>query len=220
MKVNLFSLVFSSIFLFAGCINEDFDNTFSNIELTPEYSLPLGSDEYTLQTDFSGHGSSIPGSLGTIYFDDIPYPLYPPAYFLRDEIKSIDLDLNVLINDHIESFAFHVYIKNSYPTDITSQIYLLNDQKNLIDSVFPQGPLFINGAQINASGRVTHENIQTIDVSFKDRLAKVKQTKYYSIHSIINAQKQGIDTVRFYSTSKVVLNTGARIKFHYMSNEL
>jgi hypothetical protein len=219
------SILYSFLaFIVAGiilpaCVNEDFENTFNNTAIKTEWSLPIGITEYKLSTsDFSGSSSDVPGSCGINYFNDLPFTQNNP-YYERNDQQNLDIDVNNFINDNIESLSFRINIYNSYPTDVSSQIYLYADGHLLLDSVFKEGPKLISGGITDTSGRIVAEKYEMFDIPFNDRMEAIKQARTYKIHSKISTRKTGLKYIRFYDTSRIKIYTGVRALFHIKANQ-
>jgi hypothetical protein len=209
-----------SIFLLYSCISENFEETINNSAIRPEYSLPLGDLAYSVENDFSGPGSSIPGSLGTDFYNDNPYPLNSPDIY-KEELQSFDIRFNNNLYDHIESLSFRVVYKNSLPTDVVAQIYLLDFAQIVTDSLNHNGKIIIPAADTNQDGMVTSPKTIIYDFPFtKTQIDNFQNIGYYFTQSYISTLKAGNDSVKFYSTNKLDIHIGIRIKMNISINSI
>ena len=210
--------------MLSGCIKEDFQETFNNSTLGPEVSLPVGSVSYNINDEFTRTPLDTIGPEGTIYFENNPYPLYTTA-FHKAETNDINLRITNDSRENIESVTFHVTIKNSFPTEVVTQILLLNAMGGIIDSIFKEkdtnGPLKIESGTTDANGIVQKESVRIIDISYdKEKIGELQNVAYYYIDSYIYTKKHDLSAVRFFKTSEIYINTGIRIKFKFRGDRL
>lgn len=88
------------------------------------------------------------------------------------------LDFEVGNLEEVETAEFKIVFDNGMPLDLTSQLYLLNEQGMVIDSMFGQEALTIYSSQVdaqgNAIGKERTEHYEPFDRARLDRLENVK----------------------------------------------
>lgn len=218
MKALIFILLFAG--LITGCVNEDFNDTFDKTHLKPEYSIPLGASTYSIREDFNIPGSSIPGSKGLVYYNDVPYPINS-VYFEHIDTLNFTFNLNAKWIENAERISFRLYTESTLPTPVIMQIYFLDGNKNIVDSISASGPVQINNGRTNNDGQVTSPGISSFDFPLtRDQINQFTNIAYYFSKSYIQVAKPGQDAVRFYETSQIVYHVGLRIKLNIGLDQL
>jgi hypothetical protein len=219
------AFVYITILLSFSCVDENFQDTFNNSVVHPEYSIPAGSVSFNINDEFTDKPSyDTVGPYGKIYYENKPYPLYVLDYFRHDE-GNLNLSSKGDSRENIEEVTFHVVFKNSFPTDVYTQIILTNNSGGIIDSLFrePQnnGPLKITGGETDANGIVQKESVTVVDIPFnKNRIEDLQNVDLYQFKTHIRTIKQGMASVHFFETSKLEVTLGVRIKLKLKGDQL
>ncbi len=149
----------------------------------------------------------------TSYFSvnvDIEIPLLGTAndFVMKQET---DLDLSELAD--AESAIFKIIIFNDFPTDMLLQSYFKDAEDNILDSLFADGPLEIDSAQLGSDLKTTAPFEET---SFED-ISKEKMSRLLSAIKIEN--KISLDNIDSYNGNlwlydnyEIGLKVGAIIK--------
>lgn len=206
--------------LTTGCVDENFNDTLDKTHLKPEYSVPLGSSTYSISEEFSTPGSSTPGSLGLVYYNDMPYPINS-MYYKHDDTLNFTFNLNSKWIDNAERISFHLYTESTLPTPVITQIYFLDINKSIVDSIRATGSFQINGGKIDNEGHVTTPGISSFDFPLtRNQINKFTNIAYYFTRSYIQVARPGQDAVRFYETCQIVYHVGLRIKLNIGLDQL
>ncbi len=218
MKALIFILLFAG--LIAGCVNEDFNDTLDKTHLKPEYSIPLGTSTYSISEEFSSPGSSTPGSQGLVYYNDMPYPINS-IYYKHDDTLKFTFNVNAKWIENAERISFHLYTESTLPTPVITQIYFLDINRSIVDSISTPGPIQINGGRTDSEGLVTIPGISSFDFPLtRDQINQFTNIAYYFTRSYIQVARPGQDAVRFYETSQIVYHVGLRIKLNIGLDQL
>lgn len=212
-------IIFILLVLLPGCVDEDFQETFENTSVNPGYSLPVGWVVYNLNEDFNWVPPDTFGIYGTIYYENRPFPNIDTV-FDKPDMNDLNLRISDDIRDNIENITFHLVIKNSFPTEVRSNIYLLGSGGNKIDSL-SDNDLIIPAGETDANGLVYKESITIKDISFSgERIDKLQNVAYYSSNSYIYTIKKGNKPVYFFRTSQLTISMGVRIKLKLNAKQL
>lgn len=217
-KIFYLSVIVSSIFIY-GCINEDFENTLNNTILFPEYSIPLGTTEYPLH-EFNGiDSSSVPGDIGTVFFDNKPFPLDSQSWH-RGDLVTFNITSAHTLRKNIIELTFHVLVYNYFPTDVEIQCNFLDLNKRILFSAFPGGSKTIKGGTINSEGNVNEGNEEIIEVKFtQQQIVQLKDIRFFQLASEIKSTLNGTPA-RFYSEKDIKIIAGVRIKLRGKVDDL
>jgi hypothetical protein len=212
--------LFFTFILASGCINENFEETFSKTEFAPEYSVPLGKTDFLLDTAFSLPGYFPPPEYKVVFFNDIKYNV-PNSIERPSKAEQLNINYSKEIRNNIISMSFHLLIENNFPTNVITQIYFLDKSFAVVDSLSNTGPITIKSGIINDKGRVINGSIQIVDLPFgAEKIDRVTNAVYFNIKNTIQTYNSNIDTVRFYTENNISITSGLRIKLKVKINEL
>ena len=138
---------------------------------------PLG-DEVKRYDQFAFYNTGI-----HVFADiDIPVRFNATAFNLTTDTK-VDFS-NVKQLDNFNAGAFVIHVTNTFPFAAQAQAYLLNQNKQVIDSLFSPGANTIACGKLNSQNIVVEAAESTIRMTFdKNKLANLKQTKYIQVKS-------------------------------------
>jgi len=144
---------------------------------------------------------------------DIPLSGTADGFRLEQE-QAFDFDFGESVN--LEYFVFRLYLENEFPVDLDFQIYFLDDNDVVIDSLISPRDLFIESPPVDTDGRSLDKTITIHDVKYtKDRIDKIQHATKYKIDALINTFKDGTSqpTVSFFEDYglKVQLGVAAKI---------
>jgi hypothetical protein len=216
MKKSYLFLLFSTLFISACLKKTDLNNAWSETGINPEYSIPIGTVEYPIDTAFSVPGYILPYPKTTIYYENKPYDV--SLFLEHNDFNDFSLDVGTRFSEKIESYKFHTVITNFFPTRVFTQIYLLNDNKVILDSLSSTGPIILEGAPFDLNGKVISGNTKVYYFPFTDPQL-INEAAFYSIKTKIETQLQGTDTVRFFNTNRINVIIGLQIKLKVKIND-
>ena len=135
-------------------LNESNSNPSDLINVLPNkisYSLDFKTN-YGLTAPAIGAGTDFIYSETTVKADlniEIPLSFVASNILLTDTV-----DLNIDNVEEVESGIFYLFSYNEFPLDAQIQIYLLDDDLNITDSVFAETNIVFAGTVDNNTGRV------------------------------------------------------------------
>ena len=138
-------------------------------------------------------------------------PLYGKAEFLvlLDTIIFDYLSTTLPIPEEIERLIVQVNITNSFPVTLIPQVYLLDADRVLLDSLFT-GQERIDGAvDTNGDGKADPYNQDPIYIDLpRNKINTLSETHYIITRGEITTSNYPSDDVRFYSTYYLDYNIG------------
>jgi hypothetical protein len=196
------------------------DTTISNISVVNAVNM---SPQYFI-TDISGmtNANGLPANnflvdTNRLAVDaEITLPLHGRAWDFR-LTDTIDFSFNDFL-DNVEYLSFRISAENGFPVEAIEQIYFLDEQDNVLDSILAPGTQVLLAAPVGPGPdyRVTGKTSKITDAIIEQprisNLKSVKKVVFYSHCSTIGAQNNQI--VKMYSDYYVDVHMSARAKFH------
>ena len=193
-------------------------------------SLVVGADNSNLPDFISSFPDSIliaggvmvanPNPSGTTFikYDSeykisatIELPLYGKADFLLllDTMEFDYLSSSVPPPDELERLIVRSGIINSFPVTAQPQIYLLNQNRILLDSLFT-GTVIIEGANdTNGDGKADPHKMPPIDIDLpRSKIDALFETRYIIIKARLNTTDYPSQDVKLYSSYFLKYNVG------------
>lgn len=114
----------------------------------------------------------------------------------------------------IEEVEFKLVADNHMPIGIDAQLYFLDAQQGVIDSLFEQRRQIVSPAPVDLSGIVTDRSTQTSYAVFSaDRFDKVRPAKKILLKATFSTSNNGQQSVKAFSDQQVDLRMGMRVKY-------
>ncbi len=124
--------------------------------------------------------------------------------FVFDGSNFNDLDLAL----------FRVVADNSFPFEVSLQVYFLDDTNTILDSLVTIDPVFIEAAPVDASGIVTGSVVKTTDIEMSDsKLANLQNSTKIVVFAIMNSSNNTTQSVKVLDTYKLQINIGVQTEF-------
>lgn len=200
-----------------SCVKNQISDISGNVDLRQSLSVPLGAKTETIPTPSTADTSSIPGRYGKFYYNDLPYPIDSP-YFVINDIVALNL-ISKTNTDQIWSVTFSIVLSNSYPTQASVQISLLDANGNFLDRVFENGPQNIDAAETDANGNLIKPSIKIIESVYEDiRLDLLKRARYLNYQVSISTSSS--KTIRLSDKNNFIIDIGTRIGLAYNIKDL
>lgn len=216
-KEKLFQLGIIALFFFCSCVKKEFSD---NVQMNQIFSVPLGQKEVSLAQPDPRLSSSIPGSFGIFYFNDLPYS--SGAYFFRHE-TGFDFNLETSKNkiSWISRVDLKIRFENGFPTTSYLQIYQMDQNFIILDSTFTEGMQPVGESKIDAQGQVETPNYIILEVPYEnDRLERLKQTRYIVYQLYVRTQREDLVPPRLSGKNKLKVNLAMRLYLNYKLNQL
>jgi len=193
-----------------SCVKDDLSKISDNINFTQSFSVPIGSYSLPINAPQLSDTSNIGGSYGLYYFDNHPYTNTFEYFALPEEMFDCNLSDTTATN-RIKSIEFSIVINNSFPTQVESQIYMVNANMLLIDQIFSPNSLLVSPSTIY---------IKQIPMS-ASQLENLKQTKYLLFQGIVyTTNSNNKQPAYFQSNNTLTVTLGVKINIQYNSKDL
>lgn len=136
-------------------------------------------------------------------------------------IDSMDFDLSGIVNDYaiLKKLILHNKFENGLPFDLSYQLFLTDENYNIIDSVFRvnQQPILPSGV-VGSDGMVTSSSNKELQIEFTgDRILNFKRVKKAIYKLTLNTYNDGQTYVKFYSTDRLKVWFGVQADFEVHS---
>ncbi len=216
IKILLVFFVITAFLI--SCIDDDATDISPTIEYEAEFSLPVGTDTITL--------AQLLYNVPLIKIDEpfdkdtVSYFFYDSVYYyspgtLKDSV-SAPLILAPFENDtaEITTLMFRINAANFIPAKFMVQVYFADSNKVILDSLYEDGPVFLESAYTNDIGIVIGPWETIID----NYLPSEKIDKLNDMTDVILSTKMTIpdssaDTVPvpFYHDQSLWIQVGIRV---------
>lgn len=136
-----------------------------------------------------------------------------------EEEQKIDFGLSEE-TEYLEKVLLRIVLSNGFPLGVDMQVYLLDSNKIIIDSVLVNSNGFLPAAPVNfTTGRVIAPAKNNIDVLFtRERIRHLNATKSIRINGVFNTTRNNgkPSPVKFYADYGIGVKLGvqAKIKFN------
>lgn len=192
-----------------------FDQTNSNIkQILNEYPIRLDYD-----IDAVANPDNNPDIIGFItdssYFRvrlQVELPLKGKAFGFTTE-KAYDLEIGSL--QQMDSATLKIVTENELPAGVEVQMYLLDAQMNILDSLFGIDKQLIEAAPINSDGISNGFASKTSYISFPaTRIQRLQNSRFVRVQASFSTTGNGVKTVQFLDKNAIRVRMGlkARIK--------
>lgn len=125
---------------------------------------------------------------------DVDIPLYGSTngFVLKKDINLDSTFKNLEDIEEVEEVSFRLFMENDFPIDVDFQLYFMDDNNNLIDSLITSDQLLIESATVGADGRIITPNVYTVDISMnKARFELIRQASIGKIEAKLNTYNNG-----------------------------
>ena len=128
-------------------------------------------------------------------------------------IDTLDVDLSDINKTKVRDGSFKVTAQNELPLDARIQVYLLDAQFQVMDSIFASNQThLVKASTVDASGDLQHPGITDLLIPMDpDRLSKLFVADKLLVKAILSTAKDGNDValnVKFRSSYRLKLNMG------------
>ena len=154
-KGLLYMTVSLTMFLTASCLKDMPESIPENLEWNPELAIPLGEENY---------GLNLESGFDTLLFEldsltGLPEWIEMQVIILEGRM---DFDLSTLSEnlDHVNRILMRVNIYNGFPNDLLAQAYFVNDNAQIVDSMFNSGSMPVPPGTVIGDG-------ETIDPAYR-----------------------------------------------------
>jgi len=115
--------------------------------------------------------------------------------------------------EEIDSILIRSNIRNGFPIDAWVQVYLTDENYNVLDSLFPsiQENIVLSG-ELNSKGRVDKSTTKITDVTYsQSRVQNITQAKHTILAGRLKTTNNGQDVVKIYDEYQISLKIGLMV---------
>lgn len=137
-----------------------------------------------------------------------------PLHFSVNQLKlsdTLEISLPEAEVSYLDTAEIKLIVENNFPIDVTTQLYLLNDDNEVIDSIFDQGPIFLKGGTYDGTETLTNLDKQTFFIDFSSvKLDNLKNTSRILAQPTFQSTNQIGDFVWIYKDYGLRVKMGAK----------
>lgn len=154
---------------------------------------------------------AISGFITDSSFFNVQMEVLIPLFGRADRFTATDtLDFDIGNIEDIITAEFKIITENELGVDVAVQAYFLDDQKNVIDSLFTDLVPLVKGAVVDQAGVSTASTSVTTFVNFDEaRVEKVQQAPFLVIEAQFSTETNGQQSVRIQNTQGISVRIGA-----------
>jgi len=207
MKNSIY--IFILLVICTSCLDDvpsDFNNPDSS--WNPSFSIAVGQTSLAMN-DESG--------FNTLLLNDLDLSGYP------DWIDEIDIEMEYTMPFDMQGIAdfseeiirvmFRLNIDNGFPAEAYAQLYFLDINDLVVDSVFLNGPLSFDAAKVNSEGEITSTNHTQNDIIFEnDKIDNLSTVRNVLIQGGINNLSLDTTLIDFYPNYSVDIQMGVQVE--------
>lgn len=189
-----------------SCYDDKFEPIPNSTNLSPTLAIPIANSELNVD------GSLVLYGLPEINLDELvpEWAQYDTIYF----IDTLAFSLNNIENevDVIRFIEFNLLTWNEFPVTAQVQIYFINDQGDVLHSLFSPSPLSLIAGIVNSSGETIESgySFTTMEIS-QDKIDSITTATRVVLYSNISNIDVPIEQFDFYRNYKLKLKLSARV---------
>lgn len=192
--------------------NFDFDKDNSNIAII--FNDRVGKFNYTI--DAVANPLNEPNFLGFMTNNSyyaVQVKVEVPLHLAIKELQITDtLDLNFTPDNAIlDTAELKLILENNFPIDIRTQLYFLDENNMVIDSVFDEGEKFLKGGTYQDGGALDDVEAQTFFIEFsEEKLDNLYKSKRILVKPTFISTPNGEDYIWIYDDYNLNVKMGAK----------
>ena len=210
MKYFWFLILISIIVLSFSCIKDapsDFDNPDST--WNPSFSFPVGYTSLGMNED-SGFDTLLfqLNALGfPLWTQEIDVPMSYTMPFDMQELNNF--------SEEIVSIMFRLNTYNGFPAVATGQVYFLDINSQVVDSIFVNGPLNMEPGTVVGDGETVNPTHNQSDVIFdQDKIDDLANVRHILIEGAIKNLALDTALIDYYPGYKLELQLGVQAELN------
>jgi hypothetical protein len=130
---------------------------------------------------------------------------------------TLDMDLKDIAggSDSIKTLLIHTSFENGMPFDLNLQVFLMDQNHQMIDSLFTINDQPIIGSGIlDTKGKVKESVKKSTDITFTNaRITALKNVRFGLVKAGVITANKGKDFVKFYSDYRLKVRFSVQTKF-------
>ena len=142
---------------------------------------------------------------------EVNLPMYGTA---KDFAIQDTFDFKFANVDKIESCLLRTQIKNGFPIDVEMQVYFVDENYLILDSLLLPNQLVLSAANVNlTNGAVVNAQQKTTDVDLDAaKISHLNQTKKIIVRATATTLNGGNTNIKIYDFYKLDVQIGAKAK--------
>ena len=215
-KILQYGLIIMLVTEIMACTDNLNKAVSDKIVYQPEYSLPIGPVSYSL-------GQIMPLSVlgpstDTVALPDTTYPILYDEHSYRnpsghDTLFILPYDFSILADQaqKVRALMLRVNYTNEFPTYSDLQVYFMDGNSNVLDSLFIESLYRLEPAEIDRSGMVVAPFIGQKDTELDSvKIRHLVNSKFLGIYIFVATIRSGQNVVHLYSSSSLDLQFAVR----------
>jgi hypothetical protein len=229
-RLKLHRLIPSAILIaliLTACIKDKIAEITDNSYYTPNYSLPIGSHDFTMEKFIASYPAELILVPDTATIDDTVNLLYYDSLFFEnpghfDLLIDEPFDFSTYTSnlDYITSLMFRTNCKNGVPGKVSLQLYFLNASGTIIDSLYENSWLTVDPAKTSSDGIVTENHEQQNDSYLTDTMiARLPDVASILIFARLEIENFTTTQINYFSNQNFWVQLGIRVQLEIPLNE-
>lgn len=208
-SVRFFWIFFVLIFT-SSCIDDDFKDITvdDSLKWTPDLSAPVGEGNIEIDHYFDAYSmpDSFPVDTFPVYYRDSLYNL--PKLQIADTFHlNFSMDQFSENRDNIIYLSIRLAVRNGYPTETESQVYLYKGS-SLLDSLFKER-LKISPGKVNEASEVIESSYEQVDVYCDStKIDNLYKADHAVVYGAVSVKNENLEQIRFYEEYRVNVQMG------------
>jgi hypothetical protein len=121
-----------------------------------------------------------------------------------------DLELDASNFDDVKEASFKTIFENGFPIDMYSQAYFLDEEGNVLDSLFSQGQVLLEAAPVGADRVVSQDQVTTFEIPFSEaRLDTIRTATTLRVNSVFDTPEEIVEPVILFDHYGLGVKMGA-----------
>ena len=148
---------------------------------------------------------------------DIPVYLGVSGFEYRDT-----LEFPEEVFDNVVEANMKTIITNELPVDINVQAYFLDENYEVIDSLYDDYTALVASSQVDGNGEMVSSTVANADTELdEEKTNRLKPSKYIVTSTRFSTANNGTTAAKFYSNAKVGIKLGviAKVRVNLQQNE-
>jgi len=194
--------------------NTNFDFTKDNSNIAIIFNNRVGKFNYTI--DAVANPLNEPDLIGFMTNNSyyaVQVKVEVPMHLAIKNLKLSDtLDLSFETeNEYIDTAELKIILENNFPIDVSTQLYILDENNQVVDSLFEGGEIFLKGGTYLPGGMLEDVESQTYFVPFtEDKINKLLKSKRLLVEPTFISTPNGEEHIWIYENYKLDIKMGAK----------
>jgi len=139
-------------------------------------------------------------------------------YASASDFKLVDtfaLSFNTEEFDDARQLDFKLVVGNGFPVEVGIQLYFLDEDKMVFDSLFDNGASMLEAAELAPDGFAASKIERIEEVRFDDARVNslLQQTAYLRVQSLVESPQQGATAARLGENDEIEIRLGVLATF-------